>query len=307
MRHLLFLINPIAGTKNKTSLPEEIAGFCSKNNLSFRIEHTNREGEYTYLEEIIQTEKITDVIIAGGDGTINQVVGALRNSPVNFGIIPFGSGNGLAFSAGIPTDIQKALQIILSENALPTDAFTINNTFACMLSGIGFDAEVAHAFAQQKTRGLFTYTMETLKHFMAAKAYPFLITADGQSIETEAFFISIANSNQFGNQFTIAPKASLHDGLLDIVVVKKMNKLLLPFTVFSQVTGQNEMKRVEQLEDADHILYFQAKQLSIQNTGAAMLHIDGDPAATAGNFNIEILEKAFYLLVPAAAGAQEKA
>src|SRR6185295_15557861 len=107
-----------------------------------------------------------------------------------------------------------ALEIIFKGEPVLTDGFMINDQFSCMLCGLGFDAKVAHDFAQQPKRGLITYIRMALKNYFSAKTYPFEIESASQSFKTEAYFISIANSNQFGNNFTIAPKASLSDGLL---------------------------------------------------------------------------------------------
>ena len=167
-----------------------------------------------------------------------------------------------------------------------------------MLCGLGFDAQVAHDFAKQPKRGLKTYVKQSTKNFFAAKPYPFEIILKGESLKTEAFFISIANSNQFGNNFTIAPQASLHDGLLDIVVVNKMSKLRLILNVLKQIRyGQVRLYEDKKYHRND-IHYFQTKKITIKNPQLAPLHIDGDPAETNTLFDIEIIEKAFKLLVP---------
>jgi len=297
-RKFIYFINPISGTGKKILLLEIIKKETELKNIPFEILHTNAAGEYEYLKEKIATEKITDIIVCGGDGTVNQIANALQGVSVNIGIVPMGSGNGLAFAAKIPKQIQKALKIIFAGNASFIDSFYINNKFSCMLCGLGFDAQVAHDFARQQKRGLATYVKQSTKNFFTAKPYPFELNIDGNIITTEAFFISIANSNQFGNNFTIAPKASLHDGLLDIVVVNKMSKMRMIWTVMKQIrNGQVRMYEDKKYHRND-IHYFQTKKLSIKNPGAAPLHIDGDPAVTASTFEIEIIEKAFKLLMP---------
>ena len=167
-----------------------------------------------------------------------------------------------------------------------------------MLCGIGFDALVAHEFAKQKKRGLQTYIRVSTMQFFKSKPYPFEIKLKDRILKTEAFFISIANSNQFGNNFTIAPKASLQDGLLDIVIVKKMNKLLLPFSILRQLSGANAMQTVSDYAKNKNILYLQTEQLSIRNPHHAPLHIDGDPRDTSAEFNIRIVKNCFRLLRP---------
>jgi len=298
-RRFIYFINPISGTKGKFLLLEVIKKSTAENNIPFEILHTNAAGDYSYLHQKIVAEKITDVIICGGDGTVNQIANALLGVDVNVGIIPMGSGNGLAFAAKIPKQITKALDIVFKGNAVYIDSFYINKKFSCMLCGLGFDAQVAQDFAKQKKRGLATYVKQSTKNFIGAKPFPFGLSVNGDAFTTEAFFISIANSNQFGNNFTIAPQASLHDGLLDIVIVNKMSKLRMLWNVLKQIRKGEVRPYEDKKYHRTDIGYFQTKKLIIKNPQQAPLHIDGDPSATAGEFEIEIIEKAFRLLMPA--------
>lgn len=297
-RKIVYFINPISGTGGKGLLLDIISNKTAEKNIPFEILHTNAEGDYAYLKEKITAENITDVIVCGGDGTVNQVANGLLGVPVNIGIIPMGSGNGLAFAAKIPKRIHKALEVVFTGNAVYIDSFYINKKFSCMLCGLGFDAQVAHDFAKQKKRGLSTYIKQSVKNFFNARNYDFEIILDGRSLHSEAFFISIANSNQFGNNFTIAPQASLNDGLLDIVIVNKMSKLRMIWTILKQIrNGQVRMYEDKKYHKND-IHYFQTKKITIKNPQLAPLHIDGDPAETSEVFEIEIVENAFKLLTP---------
>jgi len=295
-RKFIYLVNPISGTSDKAGLKSLIEKKTLEKKIPFEIVPTSRTGNYESLVKKVVKENITDIIICGGDGTVNQVVSALKDNRIRIGIIPMGSGNGLARAAKIPVNSNKALEIIFAGNSALTDGFYLNDKFSCMLCGLGFDAQVAHDFANQPTRGLATYIRETVKNFFTAKAYPFLIQANDTSIETEAFFISIANSNQFGNNFTIAPKASINDGLLDIVVVNKMSKLKMVYTILMQVRTGKVMPASENHLDGIH--YFQAKELTIINKGKAPLHIDGDPSKTSDHFTVRVVPDAFRLLQP---------
>lgn len=297
-RKLLYIVNPISGKGNKSSLQEIIKTKSTAAGFDFAIYPSVASGDYSFLLPIIKEQKFTDVIIAGGDGTINQVVNNLRKAKVQFGIIPCGSGNGLAFSAGIPKNPEKALEITFKGQTEWCDAFLLNETFACMLCGVGFDAQVAHDFANDPKRGLTTYIKKTISNFFTAKTYPFVLTTNGKQIKTDALFISIANSNQFGNHFTIAPKASLNDGLLDIVVMAKQNKLLALLQAFRQVGGYNQLQKFEVLNENASVLYFQTKKIKIENPQLAPVHIDGDPAETANKLNVQILKDSFRLIYP---------
>ena len=296
-RRFIYFINPISGTKGKEQLLTTIREKTAAKQIPFEILHTNAEGNYAYVKEKIASEKITDVIICGGDGTVNQIANALLGVDVNIGIIPTGSGNGLALAAKIPKNAAKALEVIFNDKAEYIDSFYINGVFSCMLCGLGFDAQVAHDFAKQQTRGLKTYVKQSARNFIKATPHPFKLEVNNTTLTTEAFFISVANSNQFGNNFTIAPQASLQDGLLDIVVVNKMSKLRMLWSIAKQI----RLGQVRMYEDKKYhhneIHYFQTKSLTIHNGSNAPLHIDGDPAATADKFEICIIEKAFRLLM----------
>ncbi len=293
---LIFLVNPISGTRGKTLIIDTITRKMKASAVDFEFLNTNAEGRFNHIEKKLIEEGIKTVGIIGGDGTVSQVTNALRHLPVDFGIIPTGSGNGLALAAGIPRDVRKALDIILSGKPSRIDAFTINGHFSCMLSGIGFDAKVAHDFAKQKKRGLWTYVKVSAANFFNANCYPFTLLIDNKEISTTAYFISIANSNQFGNNFTIAPKASLGDGLLDIVVVQKMNKLQVLLSIIYQIRYGDVQ---EEIFRKHGILYYQLKELCIVNNSLAPLHIDGDPYDTAEKFEIKVIPSAFSLIHPA--------
>jgi YegS/Rv2252/BmrU family lipid kinase len=297
-RKILYVINPVSGTARKASLHKIISEKTKAQNIPFEIFPADIDGKYLYLKEKIKQEKITDVVICAGDGTVSQVASALLGVDVEIGIIPAGSGNGLAFAARIPKSAAKALQIVFNGKSSFIDAFYINEHFSCMLCGIGFDAQVAHDFALDKKRGLGTYVKQSMKNFFTALPYVFDITMHGKMFSVEAYFISVANSNQFGNNFTIAPRASLTDGLLDIVMVKKMSKVKLLWAVLRQIrfgqVWQSEEKNLHKRE----VLYFQTDELVIHNPMLAPLHVDGEPLTTDKKFTIKILPAAFKLLQP---------
>ncbi len=295
-RKILYLVNPVAGTLKKQSLIEYVQKINKENNIQHEIILTNANGNYDFIKEKINNEFFTDVVIVGGDGTVNQVVNALRDINLKFGIIPYGSGNGLAYAAGISKRPSKAMELILQGNSKPVDAFLINGHFSCMLSGIGFDARVAHEFAAKTSRGLLAYTQQSILQYFKAQPYQFEIKIDDFSFFIDAFFISIANSNQFGNHVTIAPKASLNDGLLDVVIVQKMNKIKLPFAIMRQLNGNNKLQKLVDDISKKSILYFQTTSLQIRNLKLAPLHIDGEPVETSAELNVEIIKDCFQLI-----------
>ncbi|WP_242691998.1 diacylglycerol/lipid kinase family protein [Aridibaculum aurantiacum] len=299
MRKIIYLVNPKSGTSKKGAVQKLIELKTAAKGIHYEIFPTTSTGIYDDLVEKIEQENITDVVMVGGDGTVNQVVKALKECNINFGIIPMGSGNGLAYCAGIPRNPLRALDIIFDGTASYIDAFLINDQFSCMLSGLGFDAQVAHDFANKSARGLLTYTQQSLFQYFKAQPYQFEIVLDNFSFYTDAFLVCIANSNQFGNYVTIAPKASLKDGLLDIVVVQKMNKARLPFAVLRQIRGNNMLETLVENVSKKNVLYFQAESLTIRNLKHAPLHVDGEPRPTEEEYQVKILPKCFKLIMPA--------
>ena len=324
-RKIIYLINPISGTRGKSSLQELITRRTQEKGLSFSILPTNAEGNYDFLIALIEKDGITDIVVCGGDGTVNAVASALTGIDIRMGIIPMGSGNGLAFAARIPKNPSRALDIIFAGQASFIDAFLINGQLSCMLCGIGFDAKVAHEFALQSKRGLQTYIKISLANFFKARPYSFrigLTSPDHRQVSfpVEAFFINIANGDQFGNHVTIAPRASLDDGLLDIVIVKKTGKLRMLLSVIRQVLGGNAVQEIPVGSKeaglqrpgvpggagpggfggpgVGKILYFQTAELVIGNPEGAPLHIDGEPKATAGEFRINVIPKVIRLIRP---------
>jgi len=296
IRKIIFLINPIAGTRQKNLLPNLLSDLTKKRGIAYEILPTVASGDYTFLQQKIEEENISDVVICGGDGTVNQVVAPLAKTGVNFGLVPLGSGNGLALAARIPKDTKLAMEIVFDGKAKPIDGFLVNAQFACMLCGLGFDALIAHEFAVHGKRGLGTYARLTTKNFFSAKPYEFTIEANKLEFSAEAYFISVANSNQFGNNFTIAPQASLSDGLLDVVIVKKTLKPMLVLNVLQQVLN-GKIRNVENSLNSP-VIYFQTDHLTIHNTQNAPMHIDGDPKACEDKLNINILPQYFNLIQP---------
>lgn len=279
-------------------MQEIIKEKTQEKNIPFYIFPSVANGDYSFLHAIIKEEKITDVIIAGGDGTVSQVVSSLMQLDLNFGVIPCGSGNGLALSAGISKRPVQALNTIFKGIASAIDGFYVNGQFACMLCGLGFDAKVAHDFAKQPTRGLAVYVRQTLRNLLSAKTFSFELQVKNIKFQTDAYFISIANSNQFGNNFTIAPQARLNDGLLDVVIVTSGNKLNFILQTLRQVAGWNQLQSGSLLDNKKSVIYFQADRLTIVNKTNAPFHIDGDPAETVSRVKIKVIEKCFRLIQP---------
>ena len=295
-RRILYIVNPIAGNGSCTSLKELIQKHTEEAAIPYEITASSKDSDYRSLANKVAQENFTDIVIAGGDGTVSQAIAGLRATGKRFAILPCGSGNGLARAAGIPLSIPKALSLLFNGEAKLTDGMLVNGKFACMLCGLGFDAAVAHSFSKQPTRGLTTYVKETIRAFSQASPYHFKIHTDHHSLETNCLMISVANANQYGNNVTIAPKAKLDDGLLDVVIMADQSKLSLLIKTIRQLFGTQAVMLPDGNSPQQKLLYWQVKNIRIENCSAAPLHIDGDPATEVNEVNFEILPQAFSLI-----------
>lgn len=297
-RKILFFINPISGIRSKVHLEKMIIKKCEMHFAAFEILFTSKDGDYGFLKEKIEKESITDVVICGGDGSISPVISYLIDVKVNVGIVPLGSGNGLARSAGIPYSIDAALEIIFTGVADWVDAFTVNNRLGCQIAGLGFDAFVAHEFSKERKRGLSTYTKLAIKHFFKAKPYHFEFELNGKKEAVEAFIFCVSNANQFGNNLKIAPKATLNDGLLDVVILKKTTKLNILISFVQHILFGNKNPKNKPLSKKNNIEYFNTTWIKIYNRSHAPLHIDGDPLDPEKEYEIEMIPSAYKLIQP---------
>ncbi len=296
-RKLLFVINENAGTKSKKGIEDYVRTQCEAENLDYQILMLGKNINVFSIQFMAEEFEATDLIACGGDGTINLVANACKNTSIRLGIIPAGSGNGLALSAGLPRKVQEAWDIIKRADCREIDSFCVNKKFGCMLAGLGMDAEVAERFSHSHRRGLITYTREAFMAFFRANPYQFQVNIDGFEFFTESYFISVANSNQFGNNFTIAPQAKLTDGLLDIVMVQKMSKARIPFALLSQIRGNNQLRNIAEKVTAGPVVYFQAPEIQITNLKYAPMHIDGDPVDIEEHIRIKLEKGTIRLMI----------
>lgn len=299
-RKLVFFINPISGIRSKKYLEDRIRAGCSARTLEFEILETNKEKNYCFLPEKIRAEEITDIVICGGDGSIGPIVTSLLDIAVNVGIIPLGSGNGLARTAKIPYGINKALKVIFSGTPVYVDAFRVNGRLGCQITGLGFDALVAAEFARERRRGLSTYTKLATRNFFKATTYPFsIVCGSGDPLAVNAFILCVSNANQFGNNIKIAPHASLSDGLLDVVILKKTSKMQILVSFVNHLLFAKKLTGFSTDVKNGKILYFNCKKIIIHNAGLAPVHIDGDPVQSSDKLEIEIIPSAYRLIHPA--------
>jgi YegS/Rv2252/BmrU family lipid kinase len=285
---ILFLINPISGVGKKNDIPTLIEKHL--NSHPFRIAYTeyrNHGAEIAASEK----DKVKAIIAIGGDGTVNEIAGALSGSSCALGIIPAGSGNGLARHLKIPLNIKSAIERINQFEPVLMDSGTVNNHFFAGTAGFGFDGYIAHCFDQHHKRGFLSYAALIAREYKKYQPQEYAIEIDGEHIKTTALFCAVANSSQFGNGFTISPSSDMTDGKMELVLVDKfpMIESMIVGTRFFTQSIENS-KHYRKISFTNNITI---KVLSDENIH---FHLDGEPLQDGHQFNINIQPKSLYVI-----------
>ena len=287
---ILFIINPVSGVGKKNIIPKLIEKKLAKTKFDWEIRYTEKRN---HGAEIAQESKdYFDAIIAvGGDGSVNEIGSALINNDCALGILPCGSGNGLARHIKIPLKLGKAIDRIAAFNPIKIDTGLVNDRVFIGTCGFGFDAHIARKFDTFGKRGLLSYARLVIREFSTYNLPTFTVKSDSLNLEKKAILCSIANSSQFGNGFSISPNSDIQDGIFELVFLDKFGWLKVPGIArkfFSQKIHKSDNFSVYSFENSI--------QLSISNSSNAYFHIDGEPIAAEGEFNISIQPNSLKIL-----------
>ncbi|NOQ75697.1 MAG: hypothetical protein GQ574_27065 [Crocinitomix sp.] len=290
IKKILFIINPISGVGKKNTIPPLIATYLSADKFSWDIKYTEKR---KHGAEIASTEKENyDAIIAvGGDGSVNEIGSALIGHKCALGIIPCGSGNGLARHLHIPLKVKGALQRIAEFNPFPIDTGLVNDKPFLGTCGFGFDAHVAEKFDSFGKRGFFSYARLVIREYNRYQAPTFKITGKDIEIEKEAVMCSIANSSQFGNGFTISPNSDIQDGIFELVLLDRFGWLKAP-----AVSRKFFSKSIQSSKYFSSVAFKEELNITIPESDSVSYHIDGESLRGDGNFKIQIQPKSLTLL-----------
>lgn len=270
VKQLMVIINPISGTASKKGVDEMIRHEATRYSLATDIRYTTGPHDATRLAKEAIEKGYYGVIACGGDGTVNETARALCGSKVAMGIIPMGSGNGLARHLNIPLTVKGAMRVIAEDRVLPCDYATANGKpFFCTF-GMGFDATVTYKFSEKGKRGLTTYLQTTLDEFAKYRSEEYTIIANGETITEEALLLACCNASQYGNNAYIAPTASIKDGLLDITIIHKGSPLKLALAGIDVLAGL--------VGKTANATTFRASNLTITRKESGPAHLDGEPA-----------------------------
>ncbi len=288
---ILFLINPISGTKKKKDIPTRILQLIDHSQYDVEIHITKYKGEATELVPQKIVEGYTRFIAVGGDGTVNEVAKALVNTNGILGIIPIGSGNGLARHLRIPLNLEESIKLINSGDYEAIDYGKINDTPFFCTCGVGFDAHIGYKFAEGKDRGFITYVKTTIKEFFRYKAKKYKLKIDNKfTLKSRAFLITFANASQYGNNAYISPNADIQDGKLDICILD-------PFPLYKGVSIGIRLF-AKTMDRSPLMKMVQAENIVLKRKKEGVVHFDGEPCVMGKKLKISIVPNGLKVMIP---------
>lgn len=289
-KRVLFIVNPRSGTRSKTGIHQLIEQNVPAALFDYQVEFTKAQAHATELAAQAVKDDIEFVMAVGGDGTMNEVARSLVHTSATLGIIPMGSGNGLARDLNIPMAVMSAIRLLVEGKRICIDSCTMNNFPFFCTAGAGFDAYIGQCFATQKKRGFQTYVQTTLWEYINYKPQLYKLTMPGKTIEKRAFLVTFANAAQYGNNAYIAPRANTQDGLLDVC-------LLRPFPSMQAINmGVKLFNRT--LDNSPYLHIWQTREAVLERQAPAPVHIDGEPHMMDEVLTVKIIPQSLHVLVP---------
>lgn len=291
MKKVLYIINPISGTQRKQGIAKLAETLTDREQYGVELAYTQCAGHATELAAEAAARGVDVVVAVGGDGTVNEVGRALVHTQTALGIIPCGSGNGLARHLCIPLQPEKAIGVINEGVVHKLDYGTVNEKPFFCTCGVGFDAFISEKFANAGRRGLLTYIENTLVSGLRYKPQTYIIEDENGEETCRAFLIACANASQYGNDAFIAPFASMKDGLFDVVVMEPFYTIEAPQVAIQLFNGT--------LPENSHVKTFKTSHLRIRREGEGVAHYDGDPFWTGNVIDVQLHHQAFNVVVNA--------
>ena len=278
---MLFIVNPISGKGRKSRI---VAHLQQK---GYKVVYTEYAG---HAEQLAHEAKEKVIVAVGGDGTVNEVAKGILGTDKALGIIPCGSGDGLALHLGISRNYKTAIRAIERGNVKTIDSGTIDGRPFFSVCGTGFDAVVSERFAKSGRRGLLNYIKQGLKTWKEYTPEKYIMTIDGQKQEIDAALITVGNSSQWGNNARITPLADISDGVLDVTVVDMFSTIEMPALGYLLMTGR--------LDRNSNVHCYRGKHIRITRKVSGPAHADGDWFNAGTELDIKVLPGTLKVIIP---------
>lgn len=290
MKKILFIINPKSGVDRVKALQGLIDRHLDKEQFVPEVAYTQYAKHGTELAREAVKNGFKVIVAVGGDGSVNDIIAGIYGTDATLAIIPKGSGNGLARSLRIPLDSVKAIALINKGKTHTIDLGKADGKIFVSNAGVGFDALVARKFAKSKRRGMAIYSWIVTKYLWMYKEWKWEIEVDGQQLHERAFILTVANAEQFGYNFKIAPIADLQDGLFDIVIIRKYPKILGAAIALRAFNGS--------ILKSKYVRHLKGRKIIIRHPQLSLLQMDGDVHPCGNEVKVEMMKAALHIITP---------
>ncbi|KAF2510118.1 diacylglycerol kinase [Flavobacterium zhairuonense] len=287
-KNILFVVNPISGDLDKSSLIETVEEFASINYFNLKVYETSGDNDLSKIQSIYDAFRPERIIVAGGDGTIKMVAEAMEDYDVILGILPAGSANGLSVDLNLPPRIDENLKIAFTNHYIEMDMICINGKKSIHLSDLGLNANLVKNYEQSDVRGFWGYALQAFTTLTESEE-PFVatISANNKIVEHTARMIVIANSQKYGTGVIINPNGAMNDGKFELVILKSLDLLLIG----KIITGNMPI-------DSDDIVIISTDKATIKTDYPVNFQIDGEYCGAQSDLEIHILHKQMKIAVP---------
>ncbi|HRZ96374.1 MAG TPA: YegS/Rv2252/BmrU family lipid kinase [Paludibacter sp.] len=288
-KKIAFIINPISGTIKKNGIPQLILNELDNTLFDAEILYTEYKGHGSTLAKRYKNNGYDYVVAVGGDGTVNEIAKELIHSDVSLGIIPIGSGNGLARHLNIPMSITKAVRNLNFSESILIDYGIVNDKPFFCTCGTGFDAYVSMEFAKGKRRGIMSYIEKMITGYFSYKPQNCHLTGEGIDLESKAFVLTFANAGQWGNNAYIAPQASVQDGKIDISIMSSFPIIAIPTLALQLFT--------KTIDNDLFMTTLRTNEVTLNRDEVGPFHFDGEPYEEGLEIHVKIVPDGLKVLV----------
>ncbi len=295
---IIFIVNPIAGSRQKDIILEHIRQIMARG--QYEVHFSVSPGHAFEIADTMVRQGEKWIVAVGGDGTVNEVASALVNTNAHLGIVPAGSGNGLARHLGISLQVPEALAAIRNYKDQVIDAGNVNGRYFFCTFGTGFDASVGKKFSRDSRRGIRSYVRAIIHQYIKYSPKTYILKTSRKKIKLKAFLVTFANAGQYGNNAYIAPNALINDGMLDLCILR-------PFPKSSTITLGLRLF-FKNIDQSPYLEVMQVKKARLKRKGhkKITIHIDGEPMTLKSPLKVKIVPAALHVMVPATRSRKRK-
>lgn len=290
LKHIVFVVNPRSGTERQKEISLAVSSHLDTTVYTYEILATQYAGHGAELAQKAAAAGAHAVIAVGGDGSVNEIARGLEGTRTALGIIPKGSGNGIARTLGIPLETEAAVKVISKGNTMLMDIGHANDRLFVSNAGVAFDALISKKFATSNKRGFFVYSWLVAKHLWLYSSREYTITIDGKELHERAFMVNVANGKHFGYSFRIAPMASCTDGLLELIVINKFPKIMGGIIAMRAMLGNITSSR--------YVQHFTGRRITIAHPQLKLMQVDGDALPCTNTITFSVEKQAQQIIIP---------